>query len=118
MLWLKRERARRQAHFHTEVAHECAYLRNAFRGDAKAQAEFRLACRRRGTFEWLVVEEAIRRLSQSTGSQRKLVASALELVGAPRRVFGAKGFCSEDVRASWDGLRPEGSSELADRDRS
>ena len=64
MLLLKRMLARQQAHFEIEVAQECAYLRRAFQDRARQKAQERMASRRRGTFEWFVIEEAARRLSQ------------------------------------------------------
>ena len=64
MLLLKRLLARRQNHFETEVAQECAYLRRAFQDRSEQKAQERMASRHRGSFEWFVIEEAARRLSK------------------------------------------------------
>jgi hypothetical protein len=64
MLLLKRLLARRQNHFETEVAQECAYLRRAFQDRSQQKAQERLGTRKRGSFEWFVIEEAARRLAK------------------------------------------------------
>lgn len=70
MLLLKRLLARRQHHFETEVAQECAYLRRAFHDASHLEAQERMARRRRGSFEWFVIEEAARRLSRPAKPQQ------------------------------------------------
>jgi hypothetical protein len=62
MLWLKAWRARREPHFAIELSQEVSYLQRAFGAQAHEEALRRLAFRKRGSFEWVVIKDAARRL--------------------------------------------------------
>jgi hypothetical protein len=62
MLWLKKWQARRDPAFEIEVRQEVHYLRNAFGEGARTEALRRLDRRKLGSFEWLVIEAALKRL--------------------------------------------------------
>jgi hypothetical protein len=72
MLWFSRILAHRRPHFEIEVNQEMAYLKQAFGSEAAAEGAAKMARRQICSFQWFVLEEAVRRLKSSYARERRL----------------------------------------------